>query len=85
MLCGYFADVPYRYDVAKGAISFGAAHLRFCSAWFVTFLPLLLSLVRTKLMCIHLNFLPLIMGLSKMILLLSEITHMFLQDVVVRN
>ncbi len=74
-----------RYDVAKGAISFGAAHLRFCSAWFVTFLPLLLSLVRTKLVCIHLNFLPLIMGWSKIILLLLEITHIFLRDVVVRN
>jgi hypothetical protein len=28
-----------RYDVAKGYTSFGAAHLRFCSAWFVTFIP----------------------------------------------
>jgi hypothetical protein len=34
--CRYFDDVPSRYDVAKGPISFGAAHLRFCSAWFVT-------------------------------------------------
>jgi hypothetical protein len=48
--CRYFADVPSCYDAAKGSISFGAAHLRFCSAWFVTFLPLLLSLVSTKLL-----------------------------------
>jgi hypothetical protein len=44
--------------VAKGSISFGAAHLRFCSAWFVTFLPLLFYiylLVTTKLLYIHLN------------------------------
>ena len=34
----YFDDVPSRDDVAKGSTSFGAAHLRFCSAWFVTFL-----------------------------------------------
>ena len=57
-LCGtrYFADVPSRYDVAKGSISFGAAYLRFYSAWFVTFLLLLLSLATTKLLHIHLNF-----------------------------
>ena len=36
--CRYFDDVPSRDDVTKGSISFGAAHLRFCSAWFVTFL-----------------------------------------------
>ncbi len=47
---------PLVNDVAKGSISFGAAHLRFCSAWFVTFLPLLFSLVSTKLLYIHLNF-----------------------------
>ncbi len=34
--CRYFGDVPSRYDVAKGSISFGAAHLRFCSAWFAS-------------------------------------------------
>ena len=54
--CRYFDDVPCRDDVAKGFTSFGAAHLRFCSAWFVTFLSLLLSLVKTKLVPIHLNF-----------------------------
>ncbi len=53
--CHYFADISSRYDVAKGSISFGAAHLRFCSAWFVTLLPPLLSLVKTKLLYIHLN------------------------------
>jgi hypothetical protein len=37
--CRYVDDVPSRYNVAKGSTSFGAAHLRFCSAWFVTFLP----------------------------------------------
>jgi hypothetical protein len=52
----YFDDVPSRYDVAKGSISFGAAYLRFYSAWFVTFLLLLLSLATTKLLHIHLNF-----------------------------
>jgi hypothetical protein len=52
--CRYFADVPSRYDVEKGSTSFGAAHLRFCSAWFVTFLSLLLSLV---VVYIHFEFL----------------------------
>ncbi len=37
--CRYFADAPSRYDVAKGSTSFGAAHLRFRSVWFVTFIP----------------------------------------------
>ncbi len=45
-----FPLVPY--DFAKGSISFGAAHLRFCSAWFVRILLLLFSLVMTKLLCI---------------------------------
>ncbi len=40
----------------KGSISFGAAHLRFFSAWFVTLLPLLSSLAKTKILYIHLNF-----------------------------
>jgi hypothetical protein len=57
--CRHFADVSSRYNVAKGPISFGAAHLRFCSAWFV--LLLLLSLVTTKLLYIHFS-LQLIMG-----------------------
>ncbi len=64
-----------RYDVAKGSTSFGAAHLRFCFAWFVTFLPLLLSLVMTKRLCIFLWIsLQLIMRWSEMILPIENIT-----------
>ena len=63
--CCSFDDVPSRYDVAKGSTSFGAAHLRFCSAWFVTFLPLLLSLVTAKLFVyIHLKFFALLFKMS---------------------
>jgi hypothetical protein len=55
--CRYFADVPSGYDVAKGPTSFGAAHLRFCSAWFVTLLAAsFVSSYDEAFVYIHLNF-----------------------------
>ncbi len=56
--CHYSNDVPSRHNVAKGFTSFGAAHLRLCSAWLVTFLQLLLSLLSydEAVVYIHLHF-----------------------------
>ncbi len=60
----------------KGSTSFGAAHLQFCSAWFVTFLPLLLSLVPTKLLPIFIWIsLQLIMPWSEIILPIENKTR----------
>ena len=55
--CRYFDDVPSRDDVAKGSISFGAAHLLFCSAWFVTFFAVsVVSRFDEAFVYLHLSF-----------------------------